>query len=59
MSSSLVPEETWIEENYAWVLVEKLLGLRVSISVFFKLSLMMFPEETLKASNASTKIEFM
>ena len=48
-----------METEHAWVFVVKLGGLRVGRFVFANLSLMMFPDEILKASHASTKTELM
>ena len=57
--STLGPEDTWLEAAHAWVFVVKLGGLRLNSIVFVNLSLMMFPSDTLKASNNSTNMEFM
>ena len=59
ISSAFAPEYTWMEAAHAWVFVVKLGGLRGGSFVFEKLSLMMLPSDILKASHASTKIEFM
>ena len=48
-----------IETAHYWVFVVNLVGMRGGSFVFAKLSLMMFPDEILKASHASTKTEFM
>ena len=57
--SALDPEDTWIEAAHAWVFVVKSGELRGISFVFLKLSLMMLLDETLKASHASTKTDFM
>ena len=57
--SALDPEDTWLEAAHAWVFCTKSIGLRGCRIVFAKLSLMMFPSETLKVYYASIKMEFM
>ena len=48
-----------MEAAHAWVFVVKLVELRGGSIVFAKLSLMVFPDDILKASHASTKTEFL
>ena len=57
--SALDTEYTWMEAAYAWVFVVKSGGLRGGGFVSTNLSLMMLPADTFKASNYSTKTEFM
>ena len=59
ISSSFYSEYTWAEASNPRAFVVKLGGLRGGSFVFKKNSLMMVPDETLKASHASTKMEFM
>ena len=47
--STLSPEDTWMEATHTWVLVLKSGGLRGGSFVFNNMSLMMLPEDTLKA----------
>ena len=48
-----------MEAAHAWLFVVNLVGLRGDSFVLENLSLMMFPDDTLKASHASTKTDFM
>ena len=59
ISSALSPEDTWMEAAHDWIFVVKLGSLRGSRFVFSKLSLMMLPTDILKASYASSNMEFM
>ena len=59
ISSALGPEDTWMEAAHSWVFVVKSGGLKGGSFVLPKLSLMMFPSDTLKASHALTKMKFM
>ena len=52
-------EEVWTEATIACVFVIILGGLRVIRWVLAKLSTMMLPDATLKASHASTRTAFM
>ena len=52
-------EEFWTEATHACIFVIMLGGLRGSRCVLAKLSLMMLPDDTLKASHVSTRTEFM
>ena len=59
LSLAVGPEENWMEESHAWVLLVKL-GLLVGGTFSCtRMSLMVFLEETLHASNASTNMYFM
>ena len=57
--SALDTEDTWTEAAHAWVFVVKSGGLREGRFFLTKLSLTIFPSDTLKAPHASTKMEFM
>ena len=57
--SSLDPEDTWIHSSHAWVSVVKLEGMRGDRFVLTKLYLIVFPDYSLKAFHASTKMKFM
>ena len=59
IASALDPEDTWMDESHAWVLVVKSVGLRGGIFVLTKLFLMVLPADSLKASYASTNMDFM
>ena len=59
ISSALYPEDNFMEAAHAWVFVVNSGGVRGGIFVSTNVSLMMFPSDTLKASHAFTKTEFM
>ena len=57
---SLIPfEDVWIEDTYACVFVIILGGQRGGRRVLEKLSLMMFPADTVNDSHVSNRTEFM
>ena len=56
ISSALDPEDTWTEAENSWVFVVESGGLRGRSLIFTKVSLMTFPDNTLKASHDSSKI---
>ena len=62
MSSAIlvIPfEEVWTEATHACVFGISLGGLRGGRLFLAKLSLMMLPDDTVKASHVSTRTEFM
>ena len=59
ISLDLAPEGTWEEAAHYWALLFKSGGLSGGSFVFTQMPLKTFSYETLKASHASTKLEFM
>ena len=56
ISSALDPEDTWMEAAHAWLFVVKLVGLRGCSFSFKNLSLIVLPDDTLKAYHASIRV---
>ena len=52
-------EDYWMEATHACVFVTMLGGMKGSRRVLAKLSLMMFPDDTVKDLHVSTRTEFM